>query len=69
MPDLARLYDLHAEHCARSAERSDNPRDRAMLIKLVDGGGRPHKNYDNHKSSPLQGSVGRTVCCDGSPLV
>ena len=37
MPDLARLYDLHAEHCARVAERTDDPRARAMLIKLVDG--------------------------------
>ena len=36
MPDLARLYDRHAEDCARAAEQTDDPRHRAMLIKLVD---------------------------------
>ena len=36
MPELARLYDRHAEDCARAAEQTDDPRDRAMLIKLVD---------------------------------
>jgi hypothetical protein len=36
MSDLARLYDLHAEDCARAAEKTDDPRHRAMLIKLVD---------------------------------
>jgi hypothetical protein len=36
MPDLASVYDRHAEDCARSAEQTNNPRDRAMLIKLVD---------------------------------
>jgi DNA primase len=36
MPDLARLYDRHAEDCARAAEQTDDPRARAMLIKLVD---------------------------------
>ena len=36
MPHLARLYDFHAEDCARAAEQTDNPGRRAMLIKLVD---------------------------------
>ena len=35
MPHLARLYDLHAEDCARAAEQTGNPRQRAMLIKLA----------------------------------
>jgi hypothetical protein len=30
-------------------------------------GGRPHKNYDNHKSSPLQGPVGRTFVDGAAP--
>ncbi len=33
---LARLYDRHAEDCALAAEQTDDPRDRAMFIKLVD---------------------------------
>jgi hypothetical protein len=33
---LARLYDRHAEDCARAAEQTNDPRDRAMFIKLVD---------------------------------
>jgi len=32
---LAQLYDLHAEECARSAEQTDNPKRREMLIKLA----------------------------------
>src|SRR5262245_42428770 len=35
VPTLARLYDLHAEECARSAEQTDNPKRREMLIKLA----------------------------------
>jgi hypothetical protein len=27
------LYDFHAEECARAAERTDSPRDRALLVK------------------------------------
>jgi hypothetical protein len=36
MPDLASVYDRHAEDCARAAEQTNDPRQRAMLIKLVD---------------------------------
>jgi hypothetical protein len=36
MPDLARLYDLHAEDCIRSAEKVDNPGHRAMLLKAAE---------------------------------
>ena len=35
MTTLARLYDLHAEECARAAEETDNPNRREMLIKLA----------------------------------
>ena len=27
------------------------------MLEQPASGGRPHKNYDNHKSSPLQGAV------------
>ena len=33
---LARLYEQHAEECARSAETTDNPARRALLLKLAD---------------------------------
>jgi hypothetical protein len=33
---LACLYDQHAEECARSAESTDNPARRALLLKLAD---------------------------------
>jgi hypothetical protein len=33
--DLARLYDLHAEDCVRTAEKVDNPSYRAMLLKAA----------------------------------
>ena len=36
VPDLARLYDLHAEDCIRSAEKVDNPGHRAMLLKAAE---------------------------------
>ena len=32
---LAQLYDLHAEECVRSAEHTDDPKRREMLIKLA----------------------------------
>jgi hypothetical protein len=35
VPDLARLYDLHAEDCVRTAEKIDNPSHRAMLLKAA----------------------------------
>ena len=35
MPDLACLYDLHAEDCVRTAEKIDNPSHRAMLLKAA----------------------------------
>jgi hypothetical protein len=54
MPDLARLYDFHAEHCARAAERTDNPRDRAMLIKLLDGWRKAAQELRLQHPSPSQ---------------
>jgi hypothetical protein len=33
---LARLYDQHAEECFRSAEQTNNPGRRALLLKLAD---------------------------------
>jgi hypothetical protein len=33
---LAQLYDRHADECARSAEHSDNPARRALLLKCAD---------------------------------
>ena len=32
---LTQLYDRHAEDCARAAEQADDPKHRAMLIKLA----------------------------------
>src|SRR5262245_42869430 len=36
VPDLAQLYDLHAEECLRSAEKIGNPGHRAMLLKAAE---------------------------------
>ena len=33
--NLAQLYDRHAADCAREAEQADDPKHRAMLIKLA----------------------------------
>jgi hypothetical protein len=33
---LGCLYDQHAEECARSAERTDNPARRALLLKVAE---------------------------------
>jgi hypothetical protein len=33
--NLTRLYEFHAEDCARAAEQTDNSNHRAMLIKLA----------------------------------
>jgi hypothetical protein len=35
LPDLVELYDFHAEECLCAAERTDNPRYRALLLKCV----------------------------------
>jgi hypothetical protein len=35
VPTLARLYERHAEECARAAEQTDDPKRREMLIKLA----------------------------------
>jgi hypothetical protein len=57
--DLARLYELHADECARSAEKIDNPGHRTMLLKAAASGERLRKSCDDcsihlpHKSSPL----------------
>jgi hypothetical protein len=36
MPHLARLYELHAEDCVRTAAKIDNPRHREVMIKLAE---------------------------------
>jgi len=33
---LAQLYDRHADECARSADHTDNPARRALLLKCAD---------------------------------
>jgi len=35
VPDLIQLYEHHAEQCACAAERTDNPRHRALLVKCA----------------------------------
>jgi len=32
---LARLYDQHAEECTRSAEKTEDAKRRALLLKLA----------------------------------
>ena len=51
---LARLYDRHAEDCARAAEQTDDPRDRAMLIKLADGWRKAAQELRLQHPSPSQ---------------
>ena len=57
MPDLARLYDLHADDCVRTAEKIDNPGHRAMLLKAAEEwrqAAQAHRqSMRPHKSSPL----------------
>ena len=69
MPDLARLYDLHAEHCARVAERADDPRDRAMLIKLVDGWRKAAQELRQPQEQAPPRTRRPNVCRWSSPLV
>ena len=33
---LAQLYDRHAEECVRAAEQTDDPRRRALMLKLAE---------------------------------
>jgi hypothetical protein len=33
---LARLYDRHAEECARASEQTEDPKHRALLLMLAD---------------------------------
>jgi hypothetical protein len=35
VPDVARLYDRHAEDCVRTAQKIDNPNHRSMLLKTA----------------------------------
>jgi hypothetical protein len=35
MPTLAQIYEEHAEECIRSAERTDDPKRRDLLLKLA----------------------------------
>ena len=35
MPTLAQVYENHAEECLRSAAKSDDPKQRALMLKLA----------------------------------
>ena len=69
MPDLARLYDLHAEHCARAAEQTDDPRQRAMLIKLVDEWRKAAQELRQPQEPPPPRTRRPNFCRWSSPLV
>jgi hypothetical protein len=45
---LAQLYDQHADDCARSAEHTENPARRALLLKLA--------NQWRHEAQQLRAS-------------
>jgi hypothetical protein len=35
MPTLAQVYEQHSEECIRSAAKTSDPKQRAMLLKLA----------------------------------
>ena len=35
MPTLAEVYENHAEECLRSAAEADDPKQRALMLKLA----------------------------------
>ena len=35
MPNLAQLYENHAEECLRAAAKADDPQQRALMLKLA----------------------------------
>ena len=35
MPTLAQVYEQHSEECVRSAAKTDDPKQRALLLKLA----------------------------------
>ena len=35
MPTLAQVYEQHSEECIRAAANTDDPKQRAMLLKLA----------------------------------
>jgi hypothetical protein len=35
MPTLAQVYEQHAEGCVRSAAETDDPKQRALMLKLA----------------------------------
>ena len=35
MPTLAQVYENHAEECLRSAAKADDPKQRALMLKLA----------------------------------
>ena len=35
MPTLAEVYENHAEECLRAAAKTDDPRQRALMLKLA----------------------------------
>ena len=35
MPTLAQVYENHAEECLRAAAKADDPRQRALMLKLA----------------------------------
>jgi uncharacterized Fe-S cluster protein YjdI len=35
MPTLAQVYEQHSEECVRAAAKTDDPKQRALLLKLA----------------------------------
>ena len=35
MPTLAQVYEQHSEECIRSAAKTDDPKQRALMLKLA----------------------------------
>jgi hypothetical protein len=50
---LAQLYDRHADDCARSAEHTENPARRTLLLKLA--------NQWRHEAQQLRATEDRAV--------
>jgi hypothetical protein len=52
---LARLYEEHAENCARSAETSEDPKRRALLLKMADDWRRDAERLRQQAAEPTIG--------------
>ena len=44
MPTLAEMYENHAEECLRAAAKADDPKQRALMLKLAMRGERMQKH-------------------------